>query len=103
MKLTKISILTAVSLTLFGTQAYGSMDLAKAKNCLACHAVDKKVVGPAFNDVKAKYAKDPSAVDKLALKVQKGGFGVWGTVPMPPNTLVSEAEAKTLVKWVLGK
>ena len=75
--------------------------LAKAKNCLACHAVDKKLVGPSYKDVAAKYAKDKGSVDLLAAKIMKGGSGVWGPVPMPANPQVSEAEAKQLAAWVL--
>jgi cytochrome c len=75
--------------------------LATAKNCMACHALDKKLVGPAYKDVAAKYAGDKSAADKLATKIQKGGAGVWGPVPMPANPQVSEAEAKKLAAWVL--
>jgi cytochrome c len=81
--------------------AMAQMELAQAKNCLACHAVDHKVVGPAYKDVAAKYAGDKTAVDKLAQKIMKGGSGVWGPVPMPANTQVSEAEAKKLAAWVL--
>src|SRR5690349_5873350 len=75
--------------------------LATAKNCMACHAVDKKLVGPAYKEVAAKYAGQKDAVDKLAVKIQKGGAGVWGPVPMPANTQVNEAEAKKLAAWVL--
>ncbi|MBK6652518.1 c-type cytochrome [Zoogloea sp.] len=78
-------------------------DLAKAKNCLACHAVDKKLVGPAYKDVAAKYKGDKTAEAKLAEKVVKGGVGAWGQIPMPPNPQVSAAEAKTLVSWVLAQ
>jgi cytochrome c len=78
-------------------------DLAKAKNCLACHAVANKVVGPAYKDVAAKYAGQKDAEGKLVQKVLKGGSGVWGAVPMPANAQVSEAEAHTLVKWVLSQ
>ena len=76
--------------------------LAKAKNCMACHAVANKVVGPAYKDVAKKYAGDKSAADKLASKIVKGGSGVWGAVPMPANPQVSEAEAKKLAAWVLS-
>ena len=76
--------------------------LATQKNCLACHAVDKKVVGPAYKDVAKKYAGDKTAADKLAKKVMEGGSGVWGPVPMPANTQVNAAEAKQLVAWVLS-
>ena len=81
--------------------AFAQLDLAKSKNCLACHSVDKKVVGPAYKDVAAKYAGDKGAVEKLTQKVMKGGSGVWGPVPMPANPQVSEAEAKQLVQWIL--
>ena len=83
--------------------ALANADLAKAKNCMACHAVDKKVVGPAYKDVAAKYAGQKDAEDKLVAKVLKGGSGSWGAVPMPANPQVSEAEAHTLVKWVLSQ
>jgi len=76
--------------------------LARAKNCMSCHSVDHKIVGPAFKDVAAKYAGQKGVEDKLVQKVLHGGGGVWGTVPMPPNTQVTEAEAHTLVKWVLS-
>ena len=75
--------------------------LAKAKNCMACHQLDKKVVGPAYKDVAAKYKGDKGAVDKLAAKVKTGGAGVWGPTPMPPNNVTDE-EAKKLVGWVLS-
>ena len=77
-------------------------ELAQKKNCMACHAVDKKLVGPSFKDVAAKYAGDKEAVAKLSTKVMKGGSGVWGQIPMPANPQVSEAEAKQLVTWVLS-
>jgi len=75
--------------------------LAKAKNCLACHAVDKKVVGPAYKDVAAKYAGQKDAVEKLSQKVIKGGTGAWGQIPMPANPQVNDAEAKQLVQWIM--
>ena len=68
---------------------------------MACHAVDKKVVGPAYKDVAAKYAGQKDAVDKLSQKVIKGGSGVWGPVPMPANAQVNEAEAKQLVQGIM--
>lgn len=83
--------------------ADAGMDLAKAKNCLACHAVDKKLVGPAYKDVAAKYATDKTAAAKLADKIMKGGVGVWGQIPMPPNTTVNPDEAKKLAEWVLAQ
>ncbi|SEQ30742.1 c-type cytochrome [Giesbergeria anulus] len=81
--------------------AFADQALATAKNCMACHAVDKKLVGPAYKEVAAKYKGDKTAVDKLAAKVIKGGGGVWGPVPMPANPQVNDAEAKKLVAWVL--
>jgi len=83
--------------------ALANADLAKAKNCMACHAVDKKVLGPAYKDVAAKYAGQKDAEDKLVQKVLKGSSGVWGPVPMPANTQVNDAEAHTLVKWILSQ
>ena len=76
--------------------------LAQTKGCLACHQVDKKVVGPSYKDVAKKYAGQADAADKLATKIQKGGSGTWGTVPMPPNN-VTPAEAKELATWVLSQ
>src|SRR5215217_1913927 len=96
-------ILCAVLSVLASSSAFAQADLAKAKNCMACHAVANKVVGPAFKDVAAKYAGQKDAEDKLVQKVLKGGGGVWGPVPMPANTQVTEAEAHTLVKWVLAQ
>lgn len=80
--------------------ALADLALAQSKNCMACHAVDKKMVGPSYKDVAAKYAGQKDAADKLATKIQKGGSGVWGSLPMPPNN-VTEAEAKKLAAWVL--
>lgn len=77
--------------------------LATKKNCLACHAIATKLVGPAYKDVAAKYKGDAGAAAKLAAKVIKGGSGVWGPVPMPANPQVNEAEAKQLVAWVLSQ
>jgi cytochrome c len=85
------------------SSAFAQADLAKAKNCMACHAIGSKLVGPAYKDVAAKYAGQKDAEAKLVAKVMKGGSGVWGPVPMPANPQVSEAEAHTLVKWVLAQ
>jgi cytochrome c len=91
-----LAALAAISAPVLADQA-----LATAKNCMACHAVDKKLVGPAYKDVAAKYAGQRDAVDRLAAKIMKGGAGVWGPVPMPANAQVNEAEAKKLAAWVL--
>lgn len=76
--------------------------LATAKNCMACHAVDKKLVGPSFKDIANRYAGQSDAAGKLAGKIVKGGSGVWGPVPMPANNQVSDAEAQKLAVWLLG-
>ena len=76
--------------------------LAKKYNCMACHQVGKKVVGPAYKDVAKKYKGQADAVAKLSEKVKKGGSGVWGPIPMPPNATVPDADVQKLVKWILG-
>ena len=83
------------------TPAMADLALATAKNCMACHAVDKKLVGPSYKDVAAKYTGQKDAADKLAAKVIAGGSGVWGSVPMPANAQVTPDEAKKLVAWIL--
>jgi cytochrome c len=83
--------------------AFADQALATAKNCMACHAVDKKLVGPSYKEVAAKYASDKTAVDKLAKKIVAGGSGVWGAVPMPANAQVNEADSKKLAAWVLAQ
>ena len=83
------------------TPALADLQLATAKNCMACHAVDKKLVGPSYKDVAAKYAGQKDAADKLAAKIIKGGSGVWGPVPMPANAQVNPDEAKKLAAWIL--
>jgi cytochrome c len=95
-------ILCGVLSVLASSSAFAQADLAKAKNCMACHAIGTKLVGPAYKDVAAKYAGQKGAEDKLVAKVMKGGSGSWGPVPMPANPQVSEAEARSLVKWVLA-
>lgn len=97
-------IVTAAVSALFAQNALAAdpAKLAQAKGCMACHQIDKKVVGPAYKDVAKKYAGQAGAADKLATKIQKGGAGVWGTVPMPPNN-VTPAEAKELATWVLAQ
>ncbi|MFJ7566218.1 c-type cytochrome [Herminiimonas sp. NPDC097707] len=81
--------------------AMANADLAKAKNCMACHAVNNKILGPGFKDVAAKYAGQKGAEDMLAQKILKGSKGVWGTMPMPANAQVSEAEARVLATWIM--
>ena len=79
-----------------------ALTLAKNNMCLACHAIDKKVVGPAFKDVAAKYANRKDAVDYLTKKIKSGGAGVWGPIPMPAQAQLSDAQASELARWVLG-
>lgn len=95
------ALAAALGATLTAAPALANQQLAQSKNCMACHAADKKLVGPSYKDVAAKYAGQKDAVDKLAQKIIKGGSGVWGPVPMPANAQVSEAEAKQLVQWIL--
>jgi cytochrome c len=83
--------------------AKASDALAKKHNCLACHATDKKLVGPSYKEVAAKYRGDKGAEDKLADKVKKGGVGAWGQVPMPPNATVPDGDIKALVKWIMSQ
>ena len=82
--------------------ALASEELAKKNNCLACHTVDKKILGPAYLEIAAKYENTPENVTMLVDKVRNGGTGNWGQIPMPPNPMVSEEDAKTLVEWVLS-
>ena len=94
-------ICAALSGLLMAAPALADQKLAAAKNCMSCHAADKKLVGPSYKDVAAKYAGQRDAVDKLAVKIIKGGSGVWGPVPMPSNAQVSPDEARQLVSWIL--
>jgi cytochrome c len=99
MKKLAIASILAIVLT---PAAFANADLAQKKNCLACHQVDKKLVGPAYKEVAAKYAGQKDAAAKLAEKIQKGGTGVWGQIPMPANPQVNADEAKTLATWILS-
>ena len=95
-----LSLIAMAALT--STPARANADLAQKKNCMACHSMDKKLIGPAYKDVAAKYSGQKDAADKLAEKILKGGAGAWGAVPMPANPQVSEGEAKALAAWVLS-
>ena len=101
MKTITLSLLSAAALLSAGA-AQADEALAKAKNCLACHTADKKIVGPAYKDVAKKYAGQKDAEAKLVDKILKGGKGSWGEVPMPPNATVKPEEATKLVKWILS-
>jgi cytochrome c len=96
----KIALIAALA-SFVAAPAFANADLAQKKSCLACHAADKKLVGPSYKDVAAKYAGQKDAVAMLAEKIQKGGVGVWGQVPMPANPQVNADEAKQLATWVL--
>ena len=96
----KLSILCASAALVAAIPAHADEALAKKHNCLACHQVDKKSVGPAYKDIAAKY-KGQNVAAKLQEKVKKGGQGAWGSVPMPPNPAVPEADLKQLVAWIL--
>lgn len=84
------------------TQAQNADELLKKHACIACHAIDKKLVGPAYAEVAAKYKGDAKAAAMLMDKVKKGSVGTWGQVPMPPNAAVPDADIKTMVTYVLG-
>ena len=94
--------LAALGLVAVASPALADEALAKKYACTACHAIDKKLVGPSYKDVAAKYKGDAKAEEKLAVKVKKGGSGVFGPVPMPPNPNVPDADIAKLVKWVLS-
>ena len=104
MKSIAISMIAAAGLMVAGSAMAAEMpELAKKSGCTACHAIDKKLVGPAWLEVAKKYKGDAGAEAKLEAKVAKGGSGVWGTMPMPPNApKVSAADTKTLVKFIMG-
>jgi len=102
LRLRKIAFsLLAVS-ALLASPSWADMALATSKNCVSCHHTDRKLVGPAYKEVAKRYANDPLALAALTTKIQKGGSGVWGVVPMPANPQVSEAEAQKLAAWVLS-
>jgi cytochrome c len=98
----KHAALALLALTSVALPAVASEELAKKHACTACHAIDKKLVGPAYKEVANKYRGNAKAEAMLVDKVKKGGVGVWGQVPMPPNAAVPDADVKTLVKWVLS-
>lgn len=102
MKLPILPIALAAAVCAMAAPASASLELAKKDRCLTCHAVDKKMMGPSFKDIAAKYKGQADAPAKLAIKVKKGGTGVWGKVPMPPNAAASEDDVKTLVAWILA-
>ena len=98
----RIALALVIAGSAFAGAAQADEKLAQSKNCLACHQTATKLVGPSYKDVAAKYKGDAGAEARLIKKVREGGTGVWGQIPMPPNPQVSEAEAKTLVTWILS-
>ena len=96
------AILAALALSFASTAALATEELARKNACTACHAMDKKLVGPPYKEVAAKYRGDKTAEAKLAEKVKAGSVGVWGQVPMPPNSHVKDEDVKALVKWILA-
>jgi cytochrome c len=98
----RLAFATLAALSIVAAPALANEELAKKHACTACHAIDKKLVGPAYKDVAAKYRGNAKAEAMLVEKVKKGGVGTWGQVPMPPNSQVPDADVKTLVKWVLS-
>ncbi len=102
MKSTVIPAALALAAVLAAAPALANEELAKKSGCTACHAIDKKIVGPAYKEVAAKYRGNAKAEAMLVDKVTKGGVGTWGQVPMPPNAHVKDEDVKTLVKWVLS-
>ncbi|MES2413867.1 MAG: c-type cytochrome [Pseudomonadota bacterium] len=101
MKRILAAIAAVAAISAVSTPAMADLALATAKNCMSCHAVDRKQVGPSYKEVSTKYAGQKDAVDKLVAKVIKGGAGVYGPIPMPANPQVSPDEAKKLVTWIL--
>jgi len=102
MKVRTWGVLVVAAGAMFSSASFANQELATKSACMACHSVDKKIVGPGFKEVAKKYAGDTAAEAKLVEKVKKGGSGVWGPVPMPPNVAVKDEDVKTLVKWILS-
>ena len=101
MKIRYPLLAVAITAAVLALPAQASDDLAKKYQCMACHQIDKKMVGPAYKDVAKKYKGQSDAAAKLATHVKKGSAGIWGPVPMPPNEKVPDADVKTLVDWIL--
>ena len=99
----QLALLAAAAVLATGiAQAQSADDLLKKHACTACHAIDKKMVGPAYKDVAAKYRGNAQAATTLVDKVKKGGVGNWGQIPMPPNAAVPDADIKTMVAHILA-
>lgn len=95
-------LLSGVASSAYAVDAAAAVALAGKGACVACHAADRKLVGPAYKDIAKKYAGDANASAYLAKKIRSGGSGVWGSVPMPPQATLTDAEIGTLTEWVLA-
>ena len=102
LRVRKIAFLFLLASAFLASSSWADMALANSKNCMSCHHSDRKVVGPAMKEIAKRYANEPLALATLTTKIQKGGAGVWGVVPMPANPQVSEVEAQKLAAWVLS-
>ena len=104
----RIAVTLALAATMAAAPAFAVLDrpaaeaLMKKDNCASCHAIDKKLLGPSYEDVAAKYKDDKDALAKLSKKVKEGGGGVWGSIPMPPNSTTSDADIRELVTFILA-
>jgi len=98
----KLLCVAALALAVLSTPSWASKELAQKNACLACHATDKKLVGPSYQDVAKKYNGQKDAEDTLAASIKKGGSGKWGPIPMPAQAALSDADAKTLAVWILA-
>jgi cytochrome c len=99
----KYMLVLLIGFGLYQASAHANDDLARTKNCMACHAVERKLVGPSYADISAKYKSRNDNVAYLAGKIRNGSQGAWGPIPMPAQRQVSEAEAEALAKWILTK
>jgi cytochrome c len=98
----KFTLALTAACLVFATPAFANLDMAKKNACMACHAVDKKLVGPAFQEVAKKYGSQKDAEAQLTKSIKAGGSGKWGPIPMPAQAALSDADAKTLAAWVLA-
>jgi cytochrome c len=97
-----LMIFAAAATSAMTMPAMATEALARANACMACHAIDRKMVGPSFRDISARYAGNADAVARMVTKIQRGGSGSWGAVPMPANPRISDADARTLAAWSLS-
>jgi cytochrome c len=103
MKRSLFAIILCHGAALFALPANADQALAASRNCMSCHAVDRKLLGPSYKAIADKYRNDKTAIERLPAKVMNGGSGVWGVLVMPANKQVSDAEAKKLVAWILSQ